>query len=551
MKSNSRAERRLGRRSFLGTAAAAAVAATTLPELELSVSAKLKRMVTKTARGSLAVANRLKPAYAARIAAANLARSRPLVDNRPNGDEEAMPTFVGSYSKGMPHNKLGEVDPAAYNKLLAALKSGKPQDFESIPIAQGLRLENPQAGLCFQLQGADSHHTYMRPAPAFSSAETASEMAENYWHALTRDVPFEEFDTNPLIAAAAADLSRFSDFRGPKAGGKVTPATIFRGSTPDDLAGPFISQFLLNDTPYGPQRISSRIRVFHPGVDHLTNYVNWLGIQNGVPPRTLEFDPTMRYIRNQRDLTRMVQNDALFQLPINAALQLMAYIRAPLDTNLPSRSSGNQTGFVEFGGPFLLSLVASSCVPALRAVWYHKWWIHRKIRPEELGGRIHNHMTGAAKYPLHAELLDSPALAATFSKYGTYLLPQAYPEGCPTHPSYGSGHAAFMGAAVTMIKACFDESHVIGSPVVPTSDGSALVPYTGNVALTVGGELNKLAANVAIGRNMAGIHYRSDGNDGLLLGEAVAIAILEEEKGCYNQDFEFKLTKFDGTSITI
>src|SRR3712207_8375979 len=48
-----------------------------------------------------------------------------------------------------------------------------------------------------------------------------------------------------------------------------------------------------------------------------------------------------------------------------------------------------------------------------------------------------------------------------------------------------------------------------------------LVPYTGP-PLTVGGELNKLAVNYVMGRNWAGIHWRSDGAASLALAEEVA-----------------------------
>ena len=36
------------------------------------------------------------------------------------------------------------------------------------------------------------------------------------------------------------------------------------------------------------------------------------------------------------------------------------------------------------------------------------------------------------------------------------------------------------------------------------------------------GELNKLAANISIGRNMAGVHYFSDYYDSLRMGEEIA-----------------------------
>ncbi|MBC8122640.1 MAG: phosphoesterase, partial [Gemmatimonadaceae bacterium] len=70
--------------------------------------------------------------------------------------------------------------------------------------------------------------------------------------------------------------------------------------------------------------------------------------------------------------------------------------------------------------------------------------------------------------------------------------------------------------------------------------------------LTIGGELDKLAANVTIGLSLAGIHYRSDSLSGLKLGEDVAITILRDLKLTYNESFAgFSLTRFDGTQITI
>ena len=60
-----------------------------------------------------------------------------------------------------------------------------------------------------------------------------------------------------------------------------------------------------------------------------------------------------------------------------------------------------------------------------------------------------------------------------------------------------------------------------------------------------------MAANVAIGRNAAGVHWRSDYTESLRLGEAVAITVLEEQKACYNERFTWRLTKFDGTTITL
>jgi len=106
------------------------------------------------------------------------------------------------------------------------------------------------------------------------------------------------------------------------------------------------------------------------------------------------------------------------------------------------------------------------------------------------------------------------------------------------------------GACVTILKAFFDETDIVQNPQVPNADGTALVPYEGP-PLTVGGELNKVASNVASGRNAAGIHWRTDALNGLRLGEAVSIGILEEQKLTYNDEVNMSLTKFDGTTITI
>jgi len=100
----------------------------------------------------------------------------------------------------------------------------------------------------------------------------------------------------------------------------------------------------------------------------------------------------------------------------------------------------------------------------------------------------------------------------------------------------------------------FDENFIVANPVVSNPGGRQLVPYRGLDAdsLTVGGELNKLASNVAAGRNLAGIHWRSDGVESLKLGEAVALSVLRDQRRTYTEDFaSLPFTKFDGTPITV
>ncbi|MFY3740396.1 MAG: hypothetical protein HMLIMOIP_000834 [Candidatus Nitrosomirales archaeon] len=493
---------------------------------------------------------RIEEAYNIRHRAALLEKKRPRPSHPTNGDEELYANKIASYSKCLPHNNLGEVSLPAYESLIMALKTGSPQDFESIQMGGVVRLVNPQAAYAFELIGPDSHHLGMMTPPSFSSAEEASEMGEVYWQALVRDVPFSEYDTDTLIDQAAEDLSNFSDFRGPKDGSSVTPETIFRGNTSGDLAGPYISQFLWKDIPYGAITMPQKINTPFPSIDFMTNYNDWLNIQNGTAAGPLALDPTPHYIRNGRDLGEYVHLDWTYQAHLGACLMLLR-MSAPLDTGNPYLGSLTQDGFPTFGGPHILHLVGMVGNLALKAAWFQKWLVHRRLRPEEFAGCIHNHKTGAANYPINTEILDSDAVAAVFDKYGTYLLPQAYPEGCPTHTAYPSGHASFVGACSTVLKAFFNESFVIPDPVEASPDGLSLVPYSGP-DLTVGGELNKLASNIGFGRDFAGLHWRSDIIEGMKLGEEVSILVLAEMRLTFNENFGgFFLTKFDGTQITI
>ena len=69
-------------------------------------------------------------------------------------------------------------------------------------------------------------------------------------------------------------------------------------------------------------------------------------------------------------------------------------------------------------------------------------------------------------------------------------------------------------------------------------------------ALTLEGELNKLAAIISIGRNMAGVHYYSNYYDDVRMGEPIAIGIPEEQALGYPKDaFGLSLTTFDGAAI--
>jgi hypothetical protein len=160
-------------------------------------------------------------------------------------------------------------------------------------------------------------------------------------------------------------------------------------------------------------------------------------------------------------------------------------------------------------------------------------------------------MTGRKDYGIDQDILRSDAVARVKSLHGSAFLPVAYPEGSPTHPSYPSAHACNAGACATVLKAFFSEDFVIPNAVAATAAGDALNPWHGT-PLTLGGEIEKLATNIAFGRHAAGVHYRSDSMAGLITGEAQALALLSDYSRTFNERFDgFMLTTFNGNHVRI
>jgi hypothetical protein len=540
----------LSRRSFLGrisASSAAAVAGVELPSLLRSEKAK--------ADGDDEGSSRRAQSYRIRLEAAEAERGIPTPRQINNGDERRYDTFIGNYSQGLPHNSIGEVVPTAYQALLTAVHSGKSSDFANIPMGGNAKQAGPQGGLTFDLEGTDSAQLTIPPSPVLAGAERAGEMVEDYWMALARDVPFSQYGTEPITVAAIVDLNKLTVFKGPKANGQITANTLFRGLRPGDLTGPYLSQFFLLPVSFGTLSVTQKFNVYTPGTDYLTDFNTWLAVQNGQGPfpANAVLPNSTSYIKNGRDLGAWVHADITFQAYLFATQWLLTH-GAPLNPGNPYLSIKNQAGVQAFGGQHILDLLGEVSNAALKAMWYQKWFVHRTLRPIAYGGLVHNTITRVASYPIHGDVLNSQALAQIFSKHGSYLLPAAYPEGNPVHPSYAEGHGVIAGACVTALKAFFNESFVIPKPVVASDDGQALLPYVGSDAgqITVGGELDKLANNVALGRDVAAAHWRSDAEQSLLLGEAVALSILRDQRSTFNEPFSgFTFSKFDGTTITV
>lgn len=179
------------------------------------------------------------------------------------------------------------------------------------------------------------------------------------------------------------------------------------------------------------------------------------------------------------------------------------------------------------------------------------------------------------------------------------LLPMAFPEGSPMHPAYGAGHATVAGACVTVLKAFF-EMYDIGdkrgtfsiydiieqesgySGKLPTdlfgearsligaekdqfeaayqalftnepkTLGTKLDPVNlGHTVLTTQGELDKLAANISIGRNFGGVHFYTDYYESLRMGERIAVSMLQEHMLTYREPVSMRFTSFDDDRIML
>jgi hypothetical protein len=149
----------LSRRSFLGracTSTAVAAGSVGFPALLLSETAEARGVTRGAEQSDVNVVedgSRRNRSFLIRLKAATQEYEiRPPLQ-RNNGDEALYPNFIGNYSQGLPHNSIGEVEPSAYQALLTAVTSGEPSDFANIPLGGNTKLQDPQGGLAFDLEG--------------------------------------------------------------------------------------------------------------------------------------------------------------------------------------------------------------------------------------------------------------------------------------------------------------------------------------------------------------------------------------------------------------
>ena len=423
--------------------------------------------------------DRRQESEAIRNHAAAMAGARPHPVHHSNGDElryrleSGKPSYIANFTKSLPHDVDGFLlDSADYAAWVRAIDSGDPRDFQALRLGPGpfqangdhqyvdpldpesspihdwvdtyteapavRAWESQGAGLTYDLEGPDAQSVHMPPAPSLDSQELIGEMAEVYWQALCRDIPFADWSTDPTIDTARDSLKRLwwfrrdrtlaldgiTDIAGDVAG---APAHLQRRRLAAGAAGDAVSRRhagrsgrslsvavpahrqhryrraqAIDDgmIAYGAIRADQRVRVATPGLDYMQNWHQWLDVQNGADLRGGEsYEPGYRFIATPRDLATYVHHDALYEAYLNACLILLG-LGAPFDPGLPFQADDykdKQQGFAQFGGPHILTLVTEVATRALKAVRYQKFNVHRRLRPEGLGGWMYQRRNASAQ----------------------------------------------------------------------------------------------------------------------------------------------------------
>ena len=140
-----------------------------------------------------------------------------------------------------------------------------------------------------------------------------------------------------------------------------------------------------------PVDVDQRGQTVVAGVDYLTDFASWRAVENGGITGANRYEKETYYLRNGRDLAQYVHRDVGYQAFLGACLAALRW-GAPEDGGNPYKHSRTQSAFGTFGAPYMLYLLAAVTEVGLKAAWFQKWRVHRRLRPEEFGGRVHGHV---------------------------------------------------------------------------------------------------------------------------------------------------------------
>ena len=481
--------------------------------------------------------------------------------------QQNLPSLFG---KGLLHLNDGTMytDPVDQYQLLVALEAGDQNALNQINLGGNRRLVNSQASFCRELVGGVPYGFSMEVPPVMDSAAAACELIEVYEMGLCVDIPFTELN-NPGASNVDADRAVTAinawggEYKGPvNVSNQVDRQLLFRGKAYGCNFGPHVSQFFMHDFNLGLNPIVQKY-YFETGTYGITDNT-FLEMQKGNTLETQTQSPTPMRPYTGRGLASLVHVDFVYQFFYYAAQMI-------LTAGIP-RHGGyvdmypDEAFVTNAGVVHIATALADVAKHAFTACWNQKWRRHLRARPEVMAARVVKQKEGVISgvvdnniFTLGANTIAAvEAYNAPKGGESKAYIPLTYCEGSPTHPAYPSGHAVAAGAMATILKMIFaDEDWTeMGdfNQINESPDGDQLTEYTGpdTAAITVHTELNKLASNCSLGRNFAGIHYRIDGDEGMNLGEKVAIQYYEDY---LTRQIEphglISFKKFDGTTHVI
>jgi len=480
--------------------------------------------------------------------------------------------YVNAYRKGLPHDVNGLVNVEEMGKLITALKEHDYNKLSCVKLGSNNRLVNPSAAWSQDLFGKDDYPSL----PSITSSKMGSEMAELYCMSLCREIPFSQYRTNTTIDDCCVYLNDLKVYHQTikrkcqknlkidqnnslltsnygksmdEIKDKVTPYNIYRGPMYGDLQGPYISQFLYRDIKIGGLMHKQKYNTNIEGSDCMKTWDTAISVQSG---NITEANPVHielpRYIITGRDLASYV-NDDPFQIFYNT-LGILIDMGVPMNPSIIKILDNNpaESLSINLGRYDIQTTLAMIGRNALLIAWYMKWNT-LFLRPEAYGIEVERIFRDKRnRYGISEGLLANRILHAVRSKNGTVLLSQVYAGGAPLDPSTPSGYATIAGACVTVLKYFFDSNYEI-EVYEPDITGSNI--SNNGMKTTVGQELDKLACNISIGRNWAGVHYWMDAIIGMKKGEKVAISCLGDLIKRYPVYLSISFPSFNEKIITI
>ncbi|PWJ21733.1 hypothetical protein [Jannaschia seohaensis] len=470
------------------------------------------------------------------------------------------------------------------------------------PAPDGARDEEAAGARAPQLHALGGVLSQSGVAPSSESA--ISDMAALYGAGLLRDCEFAQWGTDPQVAALARMMPGDPD--------GVAPDSLLRGRMDGARQGPYVSQLLLIGggverdggidpreagagvrsglVSYGTQRLSQHVAGYLSRLDYGTDWAGWQNARDrrgAVTPRLERF---AHFVATPRDLVSRVCLDAPFQAPLTACLVLLE-AGIPLGAGL-SGSGAASDADAPFGPSHILSLVTEAASRAARAARTDRH-DRRSLGPQALAAGLALAWSGDRDRALGmagegfsrmAEVLSERGLLQRVAAHNAYqnalwpdrgalgplgeetnaLLPMAHPSA-----TRGIAPALAAGACVTILKACFEmfdrpgpaplgALRALTGPDAPLSCAWQTCPENPQdlrpvaaAPLMLLGELDKLAANLAMGCVFAGDATPEAAHAALRQGERIAVRLLTEEAAASPWPTTMRLTSFDGDGLTI